>query len=229
VVTFASLIPQAELDAQAAEYWKHKFANAPAPTIVNLAAVVALDETRTFAWNGILYRVRPLTYAMGSRFMVVGEALSGLRRGDRFIDLLEVTTAVKVAKLLLHSAMRPRAPWRRLLWPLARPFRRDAAADIDSLVRWLLYVPDEAGHAPATERTVFDMVDALATFARHYPAWVGRDGLPLSWAHYVYGNRALGRAMAREDLRHASATRIAAADMKDFGRWHAEIRSAAGW
>lgn len=50
----------------------------------------------------------------------------------------------------------------------------------------------------------------MAEFADRLPGWCDRaTGLPLSWRHFVYGQRYLGRAFMREQLQHADAARIA--------------------
>lgn len=73
------------------------------------------------------------------------------------------------------------------------------------------------------------MIDALSEFCREYPAWVGPDGYPLSWRHYVYGVAHLGRARAAESLRLERAVAIAqAADVAVKERWLEDQAHAAG-
>lgn len=55
------------------------------------------------------------------------------------------------------------------------------------------------------------------------PAWCGRDGFPLSWRHYCYGLRYLGRSHIREQLARAGAARMAAAETDDYKAWYHEL------
>jgi hypothetical protein len=66
----------------------------------------------------------------------------------------------------------------------------------------------------------------LAAFVHALPAWCGRDGLPLSWQHYVLGTKALARQKVEERLHAAEAARMAQATMEDWQSWHREMTSA---
>ena len=61
----------------------------------------------------------------------------------------------------------------------------------------------------------------------------GTVGDPLSWRHYEYGLRYLGRTHLRDQLRMAQAFRIAAASVGDDGvdhyaEWQGRVSQAVG-
>lgn len=65
------------------------------------------------------------------------------------------------------------------------------------------------------------MLDDLLTFAERFPTWVGTDGLPLSYRHYVYGSAHLGRADVWRMLRDAQAFHSAASS--DYENWRKDM------
>lgn len=73
-----------------------------------------------------------------------------------------------------------------------------------------------------------DALDQLAEFAEGLPAWVGPDGYPLSWRHFVYGLAYIRRRNARAKIEMASAMRIAKADQQGFEAWRREVSMYAG-
>lgn len=74
-----------------------------------------------------------------------------------------------------------------------------------------------------------DHLDALCDFAREFPAWM-KDGVPLSWRHFVYGFAFLARARARDAIRSASAGAIVqAAKDSDRRDWWQRQTIVAGW
>jgi hypothetical protein len=73
-------------------------------------------------------------------------------------------------------------------------------------------------------------MDAVVGVVQKFPAWVGEDGLPRLWAHYVYGSRHLARERAREALVMGDAMRMAfGAEKNDYKKWLADHTAAAGW
>jgi hypothetical protein len=56
------------------------------------------------------------------------------------------------------------------------------------------------------------------------PQWVGPDGFPLSWRHYVHGLRHLALAHIREQVKTAEAVRFGAqADQESYQGWHRDM------
>ncbi len=69
----------------------------------------------------------------------------------------------------------------------------------------------------------------LCDFAAKLPALM-KDGVPLSWRHYVYGCAYLGRERAREALRTAGAVGIAQSiDPAERRNWFERQRLTGGW
>lgn len=60
-----------------------------------------------------------------------------------------------------------------------------------------------------------------------FPAWVGRDGHPLSWAHFWVGMGSLYRDRTREVLRTARAVRIGQNPEENWERWE-RMQTIAG-
>ncbi len=72
---------------------------------------------------------------------------------------------------------------------------------------------------PGVKIKPVDRLDDLADFCREFPAWVGRDGLPLNWRFYLAGMMHLARARAREQLRAYDAAVMAQAKADDRRDW----------
>ena len=85
--------------------------------------------------------------------------------------------------------------------------------------------PYPAGEQELTRRAPrVNMLDGFYEFQRAF----GRA--PRSWRDYVYGQRHLARASAREAIRAASAGRMAqAAKAEDWQGWMSEQRTHADW
>jgi hypothetical protein len=218
--------PFAELEAEAKQRYKEHFAAVPPPKIVNLDTLIHFGHPRTFEFGGVGYRAPPLGFAAGYRIMVAANALRDLREGDAPAPTRR--SAARVAASLVVPTLSP--IWWRFGWRIR--LRRVLLANLDAaedLLWFLQYVPDDGAVVPPSTQVTIDCMDGLADFVRSFPRWVGPDGQPLTWSHYVYGMRHLGRARSREDLRHTSAVRMAGADKKDYTPWHAELRAAAGW
>lgn len=64
-------------------------------------------------------------------------------------------------------------------------------------------------------------------FAAAFPALM-KDGVPLSWRHFVYGLAHLGRAHARESLRMAG-TVSGVLSGKEGAKWFNIVEGQAGW
>jgi hypothetical protein len=56
------------------------------------------------------------------------------------------------------------------------------------------------------------------------PQWVGADGFPLSWRHYVYGLHHLGLSHMRDQMKTAEAVRLGQAT-DGFESWHKSMVS----
>lgn len=86
-------------------------------------------------------------------------------------------------------------------------------------------MPDEYPRPAAGGRSgdPVDLLDGLTEFVRGLPGWVGPDGYPLSWRHYVYGMAHLGRAARRELLRSAEAQRAGTAELQKYRDWHRDV------
>jgi hypothetical protein len=101
---------------------------------------------------------------------------------------------------------------------------------LEHFFRYLLHVPDESGFPPPTKPGTLDLMDAVVGVVQKFPAWVGEDGLPRLWAHYVYGSRHLARERAREALVMGDAMRMAfGAEKNDYKKWLADHTAVAGW
>lgn len=75
-----------------------------------------------------------------------------------------------------------------------------------------------------------DLADDLAEFIERKPAWVGPDGLPLSWPHYVIGSEQIMREHSRESLRRFWTINTArSADKGAREDWTSLHRRIAGW
>lgn len=223
------ITPFEELEELARERYRKKYADVPEPVPVNVEAVLAFTQPREFAWGGVGYRAPPVPFREGVRLLVAANALRELLGGQCPPSPRAQRIAVGLAARLLRRVVYPINPLLRLLWPFARrAFTDSTPAKLEQAIRWLLFVHDDTPVAPATERVRLDFMDALGTMVEGVPAWVGPDGLPLSWHHYVYASRYLSRARAREKMGTAVASRVAQFERKDFVRWLDEMHQAAG-
>lgn len=213
-------VPQVELEAFARAEYKKKYAAVPRPKLVNLDALVEFLAPQVIAWAGVSYRAPPVSFALGVELMVAGHAMQDLRvagvaPSDRMI-------AARKALSRLRSHLK--GPWYR------RRFHSNDPDEIEAMTWRVIYVPDEGVFPPAEGPVTMDFMDTLAAFVRDLPQWCGRDGLPLSWAHYQYGLKHLIRARHREDLRQAMAVRIAtSADKQGYQDFESQWKAAAGW
>lgn len=66
-------------------------------------------------------------------------------------------------------------------------------------------------------------MDELLLFVTYRPAWVGRDGFPLSWQHYVYGVRHIAREGMRQQLWMAQAMRMSSTGKMDWETYQRDI------
>lgn len=60
-------------------------------------------------------------------------------------------------------------------------------------------------------------------FVTYRPAWVGKDGMPLSWQHYIYGLRHIAREQMRQQLWWAQATRMSRVLKDDWESWQRDV------
>lgn len=211
----ATKTPRAELEAQAREQYRQHFGAAPTK-VRNAKALVSLGEHRALRWRGHGYTVPPLQFSLGAQMLVVQQTLEANESSVK---------ALRLARRLLHAVVRTRRGRR----PMLNPFRRIAPGAAKDLITSLLHVPDESPQTGSDSGQTIDLMDGLLEFVRMFPAWVGADGLPVSWAMYQYGIRHIDRAVARDTLRIASATRVAQSAKTAFQAFASEQRSAAGW
>jgi hypothetical protein len=198
-----------------------RLAKVPAPTIINIEAVLGIGAAREFAWQGRRYRAPPVPFAIAFRLLVVAHALQ-----DELTASEPTGHSVGLARHLLPQVARPCSRWRRWgfrRWPGGDP------VDILGLLWSLLDVPDTSPRLMPTTATTVDWVDNLGQFALAYPAAVDDHGLPRYWATYVRGMRHLSRARAREDLRLSWAVKAAGTDPQNAKPYLTEWRAAAGW
>lgn len=73
------------------------------------------------------------------------------------------------------------------------------------------------------------MLDQVAEFAQRLPAWVGSDGFPLSYRHFIYGMKWIARNYARESIRIVEATSAAQYDKSAYADWMKLHNSRAGY
>ena len=222
------LVPPEEVDRLAREQYAERFKAVPEPVVLNVEELITLDAPRDFSWGGVGYRAPPLSFGVGLRLLVAANALRDLRTADAPDS--ERRTAVRMATRILRPVLEPLGVLSKVLdWRLPCPFLRSDPTEMEGLLRWLLFAPDQSPVVPPTGRVTIDLIDGLASFVREFPAWVGPDGYPMSWRHYVYGMRHLSRVAARVDLRTATATRMAQTDKEPWQEWITELREAAGW
>lgn len=219
-----------ELEAQAAARFREEVAQAPRPKVANILAAltVTAGQSREFPWGTVSYRAPPLSYPVGLRLLVAAEALRDLREQGASPAVRQEAVRT-VAAVLATACQVVGGPWLDRLIRKRAGFSRDDPDTIESLCFHLTHVPDEGAFVLPKKAVTLDLADTLAQFTRAFPSWCGRDGLPLSWAHYQYGSRHLTRASHREDLRAAIAFRVAAAPPKQYGAWQDEWLAIAGW
>jgi spore cortex formation protein SpoVR/YcgB (stage V sporulation) len=68
----------------------------------------------------------------------------------------------------------------------------------------------------------------LATFVAKLPKWVGPDGFPLSWRHWIYGVAWLGREHSRAIAAEAQAFRIGQANQDDYDAFTRDVEMTTG-
>lgn len=223
------ITPYADLVAVARERYQARYAKVPEPIPVNVDAVMVFTEPRRFECGGVGYRAPPLPFRAAVQLLVAANALRDLRHSPVPVPAaLEATRLV--AAHLLRRAVVPAAWPLRLVWRFARRAFTDLSADqLEGLLRWLLDYPDASPLAPPTKPQRLDFMDGLAGFARAFPGWLGPDGMPRSWAHYVYGSRHLARGHARFQVLTAIPHRVAGAVQRDWELWVNEQLANAGW
>jgi len=220
------MVPRAVLAASAAQFHAARFKDVPEPVVINLDAVLTIGQTREFQWGAIKLHAPPLSFPLGARLMVAANALRDLR--EHKAPPTSLKHAQSVAAAYIRQAVAPATFAGRLrCWSCL--FVKDDPETVEGLMRWLLMVPDQAQYQPPDRKLTVDFMDAISAFATAFPAWMGADGWPLSWAHYQYGTRHLGRAAARAELRQAVAARAGGAEAKGFKQYVAEQQQAAGW
>lgn len=67
------------------------------------------------------------------------------------------------------------------------------------------------------------MLDELQQFITYRPAWVGQDGFPLTWQHYIYGLRHIARENIRRQLWLSQAARMSRIDKSEWDVWQRDV------
>jgi hypothetical protein len=220
--------PFAVLEQHAREEYRKRFASVPEPRYLNARALIQLDAPRSLVWGGVGYWAPPLSFEDGQRLFAVSSYLAdALKQGHAHAIRSAVQTAIP---LIVQSLRRRRPSWWHVLSRIRsaaaalRAFTEDDPQDLLAIMRWLLYVEDEAPSIPADRRVTIDLIDNRYAFEGYFKR------PPRSWKDYVYGMHHIGRQSSREDLRNAVATRIGVnADKKGWQEYERELRQAAGW
>jgi hypothetical protein len=218
--------PFEELEAMSRERYQAHIASLPEPKVINIDALVAFSEPIEFTWGGVQLRAPPLPFRAGIRMFVAANALRDFRMADAPTEFVDDTARTAVSLILRH--VRPTSRLRRLTrW--GRSVMKAPVVEVEGFLRFLLHVEDDSSFpAPKTRPTV-DFMANLCDFAREFPGWLGTDGLPRSWAAYIYGSRHMARARAREDLRRGLAMRAARSDEAGYKEFNRELEPVAGW
>jgi hypothetical protein len=74
------------------------------------------------------------------------------------------------------------------------------------------------GDAGVTKRRTWNLAADLPRFAHWLPAWIGSDGYPISWGHFVIGLEQIAREEGATLLRDARAGRLAQATKEDYAK-----------
>lgn len=205
-------------------------ASAPAPPRVrNAEALVALGEPRGLRWKGHYYHVPPLPFGLAMKLLVLAQVLaSSHTRAQK--------AALRTARALLCDCVYMRRnPFRRvtpdnLRHPWRNPFRRINSVEARTLIDDLLQIPDDSPTISGKGGGAADLLDGYLAFIERFPALVGADGMPVSWAHYQYGVRHLPRLAARDLLRSVQSVRIGQwTGEAPYKAFTAEQERLAGW
>lgn len=73
-----------------------------------------------------------------------------------------------------------------------------------------------------------DQAENLVVFAHYLPALM-KDGVPLSWRHYIIGSGWIGRHVARVQVREYMASLMSTLEPEDRREWVDTLKTAAGW
>ncbi len=74
-----------------------------------------------------------------------------------------------------------------------------------------------------------DLAEEVGIIAEYVPAWIGRDGYPLTWLHAQLALAVIDREHARAALRTASAVGSVHATKEDREKWRGLMRWQARW
>lgn len=220
-------LSRAQVEQVAREEYQRQFAQAAPPKVRNAQALVALTEHRALRWRGHVYTVPPVPFREGARLHIIAQSLREAEdlSGE---DVMVVRAAAVMSVRAIMPRIARRRGWRRLL--PTNPFRRAHIGEVLQLVAWTLEVPDQSPDNPSGGKPpTIDLIDGVMDFARTFPGLLNAEGLPVSWAMYVYGMRHLGRAVARDTLRYAQAMRVGQADKEAWKEFSISMRSASGW
>jgi hypothetical protein len=67
------------------------------------------------------------------------------------------------------------------------------------------------------------VLDELQVFITYRPAWVDKNGWPLSWQHYIYGLRHIARESQRHQLWLAQANRMSRIDKNNWEEYQRDV------
>lgn len=60
-------------------------------------------------------------------------------------------------------------------------------------------------------------------FVTYRPAWVNKDGDPLSWQHYIYGLRHIARESLRHQVWMAQSMRMSRTTPENWDSWQRDM------
>lgn len=67
------------------------------------------------------------------------------------------------------------------------------------------------------------MLDELQVFIAYRPAWVNKEGFPLTWQHYVYGLHHIARENLRQQIWMAQAMRMSRSSKESWDTWQHDM------
>jgi len=213
------IAPRAVLEEHARAEYRKQF-SAPAK-VRNAQALVALGEHRPLRWRSHRYVVPPVPFYDGVRLLVAQQVLQHTREGEAHRQ------ALAVARRHLRAVVRKRRFGRE--WQvLGSPFRKASADEIVALIDYILDVPDETPSTGGPPAKTIDLMSGFMEAAREFPQFFGANGLPVSWAHYQYALRWVGRMRARDELREARAARHGMNAPKDAWKSYSSEMASLG-
>jgi hypothetical protein len=217
------------------------------PPLRNATFAASLHQPILIDYAGVIYRVPALGFVDGMRLYAMARVFAELRQKARLDQgaVGEVDDERDDARSLYRAVAVELVRWLRRI---VRPHRlRDRirvlreghgvlqmdATALQMLLDHLLGLPDEiARRVPALKAgealPPIDCLDDLGQFAAHLPAWIGKDGYPLSWRHFRLGTQTWTRDATRRALMMFQAVGMTDAEQRTQEQWLARMRLSAG-